>query len=124
MATIAAGSKPNGLAWDVGRRHLLVADVQDHQARLVDPAMGTLLASTALPGRPRWCLYDRQRDRFLVNINDPACVVVLTAATGTLMASMDVAPTGPQRVGSLPGVRPTHEGVRRLRGREGAMPRL
>src|SRR2546425_663054 len=65
------------------------------QARLVDPAMGTLLASTALPGRPRWCLYDRQRDRFLVNINDPACVVVLTAATGTLMASMDAAPTGP-----------------------------
>jgi len=37
---VTAGSRPNGLAWDLRRKHLLVADVQDNTARLVDPQAG------------------------------------------------------------------------------------
>jgi DNA-binding beta-propeller fold protein YncE len=40
---IMVGSRPNGLAWDPGRRRLLVADVQDMTVRLIDPASGSLL---------------------------------------------------------------------------------
>jgi len=37
---IAVGPKPNGLAWDSSRRQLLVADVEEHSARLLDPLGG------------------------------------------------------------------------------------
>src|SRR6266568_756789 len=45
----AVGSRPNGLAWDTHRKHLLVADVQDNTARLVDPQAGQVIATVALP---------------------------------------------------------------------------
>src|SRR2546421_12027613 len=35
--SIAVGSRPNGLAWDSLHKRLLVADVQDNTARVIDP---------------------------------------------------------------------------------------
>jgi len=95
VRTLVVGARPNGMAWDSGRQRLLVADVGDNQARLVDPTSGSVLATTVLPGRPRWCLYDRAGDRFLMNISDPARVVVLAAGTGALAGEMPVAHAGP-----------------------------
>jgi DNA-binding beta-propeller fold protein YncE len=95
LRTLDAGVRPNGLAWDLRRRHLLVADVQDYQARLLDPETGRCVLAVELPGRPRWCLYDHQGDRFLVNIAAPARVVVLAADTLTPAPSWPVAPQGP-----------------------------
>jgi DNA-binding beta-propeller fold protein YncE len=92
---IDVGPKPNGLAWDSARRQLLVADVEDYRACLVDPAGGETLASTLLPGRPRWCVFDAPRDRFLVNIREPACVVALGGGTGEIKARIEVSATGP-----------------------------
>jgi DNA-binding beta-propeller fold protein YncE len=91
---IAVDPRPNGLAWDVGRRRLLVADVAANTARLVTPD-GDTLAVTSLPGRPRWCVYDAPYDRFLANIREPACVVALAAETGDAMATWPVASAGP-----------------------------
>ncbi len=79
LRTAAVGQKPNGLAWDPRRKHLLVADVQENKARLVDPQVSEVMASVELPGRPRWAVYHQARDRFLVNIREPACVAVLSA---------------------------------------------
>ena len=92
--TIPVDPRPNGLAWDPGRRRLVVADVQANTARLITPA-GETRAVTALPGRPRWCVYDAVRDRFLVNIREPACVAILDAATGGLLETWPVASAGP-----------------------------
>lgn len=92
---IAVGPKPNGLAWDKSRRHLLVADVDDFSARLLEAPGGTTIASTPLPGRPRWCVFDRARDRFLVNIREPACVVALAGGTAEIVATIDVSVAGP-----------------------------
>jgi DNA-binding beta-propeller fold protein YncE len=75
------GPKPNGLAWDHDRTQLLVADVEAVDARLFDPGTGTCLVVHELPGRRRWCVYDAPRQRFLVNIREPACVVALAANT-------------------------------------------
>jgi DNA-binding beta-propeller fold protein YncE len=95
VRTIAVGARPNGLAWDPAHRHLLVADVQDNQARIVDPVAGHIVATTQLPGRPRWCIYDRVGERFWVNICEPAVVVTLASGTGALTASVPVAAAGP-----------------------------
>jgi DNA-binding beta-propeller fold protein YncE len=100
---VAVGPKPNGLAWDRGRGQLLVADVEDYQARLVDPVTGTTLASTPLPGRPRWCVFDSARDRFLVNIREPARVVALAGGTGAMEAQIDVSAAGPHGLDLNPG---------------------
>src|SRR5438876_4538704 len=59
LREVAVGYRPNGLAWDRRRKHLLVADVQDNTARLVDPQAGQVVATVALPGRPRWAMYSQ-----------------------------------------------------------------
>ena len=93
---IEVGPKPNGLAWDSRRKQLLVADVKDFQARLIDPFSGETLSTVKLVGRPRWCMYDRSRDQFLVNIREPACVVMLKAQSPTSqIAKLPVSVPGP-----------------------------
>jgi DNA-binding beta-propeller fold protein YncE len=100
-AEVAVGPRPNGLAWDTRRKRLLVADVQENTARLIDPVSEapSLTARTVavvdLPGRPRWCVYDDQADRFLVNIREPACVVALAADTAATVARWPVGAAGP-----------------------------
>ncbi len=90
-----AGTKPNGLAWDAERKHLLVADVSDENARLLDSSNGNVLRTRQLEGRPRWCVYDAAGDRFLINIRDPATVGVLKADTLAQAASIPVKTAGP-----------------------------
>src|SRR5215472_15866728 len=65
VRTVAVGSRPNGLAWDSLHQHLLVADVADNTARVVDPQAGQVMASVPLPGRPRWAVYWQAGERFL-----------------------------------------------------------
>ena len=94
---IKVGPRPNGLAFDAGRGHLLVADVDptDQAARLVDVSTGRLVALISLPGRPRWCVYEPTTDRFLVNIREPASVAVLAGGSATLVESWSVGSRGP-----------------------------
>jgi DNA-binding beta-propeller fold protein YncE len=92
---LTVGPRPNGLAWDPIGGHLLVADVQAFDARLLDPATGVSLIVHELPGRPRWCVYDAPRQRFLVNVREPACVVALAAADLNEVSRIDGLPAGP-----------------------------
>jgi YVTN family beta-propeller protein len=98
LRTVAVGTRPNGLAWDLLRRHLLVADVQDNTARLVDPLMGQVIATVLLPGRPRWAVYSQTGDRFFVNIREPAVVAVLSASPFELIGQFPVSGVGPHGV--------------------------
>ena len=95
IRTVAVGSRPNGLAFDPLRKHLLVADVQDNTARLIDPKVGRVIASVPLPGRPRWAVYHAAGERFLVNIREPAVVAVLSASTFELVGQFTVSGVGP-----------------------------
>src|SRR5712692_796173 len=95
LREVAVGSRPNGLAWDPRRKHLLVADVQDNTARLVDSRAGQIIATAPLPGRPRWAVYWQAGDRFLVNIREPAMVAVLSASTFELVGQFPVSGVGP-----------------------------
>jgi len=94
-AVLRAGTRPNGLAWDARRRRLLVADVGDNRARLVDVATEAAAATIDLPGRPRWCVHDATGDAFFVNIREPALVVKLDAETGQIVAHLPVSAAGP-----------------------------
>ena len=101
LGEITVGPRPNGLAWDTVHKRLLVADVQENQARLFTPLdssgdVSQLPAQVkSLPGRPRWCVYDRARSRFLVNIREPACVAIFQAETGEMLAPWPVSAAGP-----------------------------
>ncbi len=100
---ISAGSRPNGLAWDSTRRHLLVADVKDNKARLFDPSSGAELRSLALRGRPRWCLYDGKLDVFLVNVRDPPGVALISPETMSEKRFVPVSVPGPHGLESIEG---------------------
>jgi len=93
-----AGSAPNGLAWDSNHRQLLVADVQDNKARLVDPYSGELISSLQLAGRPRWCAYSMARDQFLVNVREPSGVAVLAPEKLSQKAFLPVSVAGPHGI--------------------------
>jgi DNA-binding beta-propeller fold protein YncE len=98
VGELGVGPRPNGLAWDPDHQHLLVADVQENTARLLDPGWDpadAVLATVSLPGRPRWAAYDPQAQRFLVNIREPACVAVLAAETAALVTEWPVSVSGP-----------------------------
>lgn len=101
LREIPVGPRPNGLAWDADRRRLLVADVQENQALLLAP-LGSSEATpeqpvqvVPLPGRPRWCVYDDTRSRFLINIREPACIAVLSAESGEQVALWPISAAGP-----------------------------
>jgi DNA-binding beta-propeller fold protein YncE len=101
LREMIVGPRPNGLAWDVHRKRLLVADVQENQALLLAPADSSWDSSwrteqaVPLPGRPRWCVYDAPRSRFLVNIREPACVAILSAVSDEQIAVWSVSAAGP-----------------------------
>src|SRR5205807_9421406 len=95
IRTVDVGSRPNGLAFDPLRRQLLVADVQDNTARLIDVQEGRVIAAVSLPGRPRWAVYHAPGDRFLVNIREPAVVAVLSTSPFTLVGQIPVSDAGP-----------------------------
>jgi DNA-binding beta-propeller fold protein YncE len=92
---VPVGPRPNGLAWDPVREQVLVADVQTYDARLIDPHTGACVTIHELPGRPRWCVYDAPRDRFLVNVREPACVVALSGENLHQVSLIDHLPAGP-----------------------------
>ncbi|MDG6988090.1 MAG: hypothetical protein JRN21_02060 [Nitrososphaerota archaeon] len=100
---VPVGLRPNGLAWDSLRRHLLVADVKDNQARLVDPELGKVIASSSLRGRPRWCLYDGKLDVFLVNIRDPPGVTMISPDNMTERKFVNVSVNGPHGLEAVEG---------------------
>ena len=96
---VAVGPKPNGLAWDSSYKQLLVADVEDYHARLTEPLTGSSISKVRLPGRPRWCIYDRARDRFLVNIKDPPGVVMLNVESLAYAGFIPISVAGPHGLG-------------------------
>lgn len=93
--TVPVGPAPNGLAIDSRRGHVLVADVTANQATLIGIVRHETLICVELPGRPRWVAYQGSRDRYLVNIKDPAVVVLLSGADLRTVGLWNVGAGGP-----------------------------
>lgn len=90
-----AGSMPNGLAWGSNFKRLLVADVEDNYARLVDPYSRKVVSATKLPGRPRWCAYSNKKNAFFVNVRDPPGLAILMPENGAQESFMPISVSGP-----------------------------
>ena len=77
LGQVAVGPRPNGLAYDPRRRRLLAFNLgeplgENCSASVVDLDSLTAIAELSLPGRPRWALYEEERDVVYANIRQPA----------------------------------------------------
>jgi DNA-binding beta-propeller fold protein YncE len=90
---VTVGPRPNGLAWDHTRGRLLVADVADNSARLVDRT--DTFGSSILPGRPRWAVFDQRLDRFFVNVKAPSQVAVVDPESASIESTCPIDVDGP-----------------------------
>jgi DNA-binding beta-propeller fold protein YncE len=85
VTKIAVGVRPNGLAYDAGRRLVLAANVGDpamphsYTLSMVDLDARALRASIEVPGRTRWAVFDAEAQAFYVNIMQPSQIVVVDA---------------------------------------------
>ena len=71
---------PERLAYDRRRRRLYAFNLgeplgENCTASVIELGSMQVAAELALPGRPRWALYDESRDRVYANIRDPAQIV-------------------------------------------------
>ena len=102
VAKVPVGIRPNGLAYDAGRRRLLTANVGDPAIRdsctvsVVDVEAKTRIADIPVAGRTRWTVFDPAAGVFHVNIADPPQIVVVGADD----------PVGIRRVVAIPGAGP------------------
>jgi len=102
VTKVEVGLKPNGLAYDHGRKLLLAANVGDpaiahsYTLTMVDVGARAVLSSIEVPGRTRWAVFDPDAEVFYVNISDPAVIVVVDAKKPTGIArTIPVPAAGP-----------------------------
>jgi sugar lactone lactonase YvrE len=101
LGRVDVGAHPNGLAYHPRRRRLLVFNLGDppgERCTLSVVALGgttRVVAELPLPGRPRWAVFDAERDRVYANVCDPAQILVLHPATGATERTFDVPCDGP-----------------------------
>jgi DNA-binding beta-propeller fold protein YncE len=91
---------PNGLAYDRRRRQLYAFNLgeplgEDCTVSVVDLGSMRVVRELALPGRPRWAVYDEEGDRVYANIREPAEIVVIDAETATIARAFAVPSDGP-----------------------------
>lgn len=100
LGRVEVGPHPNGLAYDRQRRRLYSFNLgepvgENCTASVVDVDSLTAVATLELPGRPRWAVYDEERDAVYANIRDPAEIVVIDAERGAIARALAVPSAGP-----------------------------
>ena len=94
------GPHPNGLAYDRQRRRLYSFNLgeplgESCTASVVDLDSLRVIAELPLPGRPRWAVYDPQRDVVYANIQKPAQIVVISCESAMIERALEVPSAGP-----------------------------
>ncbi len=94
------GPHPNALAYDRQRRHLYSFNLgeplgENCTASVIDLDSLRLIAELPLPGRPRWAVYDPQRDVVYANIQKPAQIVVINCERAVVERALEVPSAGP-----------------------------
>lgn len=95
---VAVGVRPNGLAYDAGRRLLLAANVGDPSrpgsftVSVVDVTARRMIADVPVAGRTRWTVFDPATGWFYVNIADPPQIAIVDAARPERVAATFAVP--------------------------------
>jgi hypothetical protein len=100
LGQVEVGPHPNGLAHDRRRRRLYAFSLGEPlgeycSASVVDLDSMRVVSELPLPGRPRWALYDDERDSVYANIREPAQIVVLDAERAAIDRAYAVPSAGP-----------------------------
>jgi DNA-binding beta-propeller fold protein YncE len=100
VGRVDVGPHPNGLAYDRRRRRLYAFNLgeplgENCTASIVDLNAMRVIRGLALPGRPRWAVYDDERDRVYANIREPAEIVVIDCAQLEINSRLAVPTSGP-----------------------------
>ena len=102
LTKVKVGVRPNGLAYDAGRRLLLAANVGDpaqpgsFSVSAVDVSSRAMIADVPVSGRTRWVVFDVESASFYVNIADPPQIAVIEAARpGVVARTLSVPAAGP-----------------------------
>jgi DNA-binding beta-propeller fold protein YncE len=100
LGRVEVGPHPNGLAYDRRRRWLYAFNLGEPlgegcTASVVEVGAPKVIAEMPLPGRPRWAVYDEERDRVCVNIREPAEILVIDCGRLEVEKSLAVPAGGP-----------------------------
>lgn len=100
LARVAVAPRPNALAFDGRRGNLFSFNLGEPAgtnctASVVSVRERRVLATIALPGRPRWAVFDDASRSLYVNIADPASIAVIDADAQLIRALMPVPVGGP-----------------------------
>jgi DNA-binding beta-propeller fold protein YncE len=100
LGQVGVGPHPNGLAYDSRRRRLYAFNLGEPLGEgctvsVVDLGRMQVIAELALRGRPRWALYDPERDRVYANIREPAEIAVVDAERSEVASAFPVPSAGP-----------------------------
>jgi DNA-binding beta-propeller fold protein YncE len=101
VTKVRVGIRPNGLAYDKGRRLLLAANVGNPDVvgsftvSIVDVARKKLVADVPVPGRTRWTVFDPTSGLFYVNVLDPPVVVAIDATKAEVARTFPSPVAGP-----------------------------
>jgi DNA-binding beta-propeller fold protein YncE len=100
LGQVEVGPHPNGLAYDRRRRRLYAFNLgeplgENCTASVVDLKTMRVIRTVALPGQPRWAVYDQERDRVYANIREPAEILLIDCAQLEIEAALAVPAAGP-----------------------------
>jgi DNA-binding beta-propeller fold protein YncE len=100
LGRVAVGPHPNGLAYDRERRRLYSFNLgeplgENCTASVVDVDSLQVVAELALPGRPRWAVYDGEGGRIHANIREPAQIVGIDCSRVVIEQAFEVPADGP-----------------------------
>jgi len=100
LGRVEVGPHPNGLAYDRERRRLYSFNLGEplgvnSTASVVELDSMRVIAELPLPGRPRWAVYDPQRDVIYANLQKPAQILVVDCERAVIEGALPVPSEGP-----------------------------
>jgi DNA-binding beta-propeller fold protein YncE len=100
VGQVAVGAHPNGLAYDRASRRLYSFNLgeplgENCSASVIDVNRLEVAVELPLPGRPRWAVYDEERQVVYANIRDPAVIVVIDCGRVEIAKAFEVPSDGP-----------------------------
>jgi DNA-binding beta-propeller fold protein YncE len=100
LARVDVGAHPNALAFEPARQRLFTFNLGDPAgenctASVISLGPPHVIATIALPGRPRWAVYDPATDQVFANIRDPAQVIAIGADSLAIEQAIGVPAVGP-----------------------------
>ncbi len=100
LGQVEVGPHPNGLAYDRQRRRLYSFNLgepvgENCTASVVELSSMDVIAELSLPGRPRWAVYDEERDVMYANIRQPEEIAVIDCARVEIVGALQVPSSGP-----------------------------